>query len=508
MTRHKKVVLLSVPYCEPYPIVAPVLLAGCLEHAGITAQAFDFNIDFYHHFSSDSQWAEYRNFLSIGYLVRPKFNIRLYKNIFRFTKQYIKKIINNHDPEYIGLSIFTSESIDFGLVLSYIIRKHFPKLKIIAGGKGLEVTDGNNTYHYQKWIDLGVVDAVVKGDAETAIINLVKNNLTGVIIAAKQTKEDLDIIPLPKWEDYNFSSYSSVKEQLKQQDAYLTVTASKGCVRQCTFCDVASFWPDYIYRDPVKVANEIIFNYQSTGITKFYFTDNLINGSVSNFRTMNEILVSTIPNTIEYGGYAIFRGRNQMPEDDFYLAQKAGNYKWSVGVESGSEKVRFDMKKKFTNDDLDWSVNMLLKYGIQQNWLLIVGYPSETEEDFKATKDLLIKYNSFASDKKITIQITPTFMLLNNSPLLTNNQLSEEYGLAHLKNQDFLNAKFWTSKKYLDNDYPTRSRRWKELMSLTESLNYSFGPGMPVDKWREEITNLDKIYEQQKTKIFSIYQSK
>jgi radical SAM superfamily enzyme YgiQ (UPF0313 family) len=174
-----------------------------------------------------------------------------------------------------------------------------------------------------------------------------------------------------------------------------------------------------------------------------------------------------------------------------------------VGVESGSEKVRYDMKKKFTNDDIDWSVNTLYKYGISQDWLLIVGYPSETEIDFEETKKLLRRYAHLASSHKIKIGITPTFALLGNSPLSTDKNISKEYGLDH-NNHDPLSQKFWTSTRYLDNNYPVRSRRWKELIRLAEELGYQFQSGMPIDKWRNEIASLDQIYNAQKTPVFSI----
>jgi radical SAM superfamily enzyme YgiQ (UPF0313 family) len=218
---------------------------------------------------------------------------------------------------------------------------------------------------------------------------------------------------------------------------------------------------------------------------------------------MNQRLAEVIPNTITYQGYAIFRGRNQMPDSDFKLAATAGCRSWVVGVESGSEKIRYDMKKKFSNDDLDWSVNALYRHNIAQSWLLIVGYPSETEADFNDTKQLLRRYAHLAHSKKIQIGITPTFSLLSNSPLSTNTALAQEYGLLHNQSNQS-NEKFWTSTQYLDNTYPTRSRRWKELTALSEELGYTFQSGMPIDKWRKEIVSLDKIYNDSKTKIFSI----
>jgi hypothetical protein len=512
MLDHRQVIITSVPYCEPFPLVAPVLLAGCLEEAGITAKGVDFNIELLEHLADHPRRADFKNFLTIGYLVKPKFDRAFFKTVVKFTKRWLDRIVAQHQPRYLGLSIFTSESLDFGLLFSYLIRKHHPNLIILAGGKGLEVAGVDGRKHGQVWVDHHIVDAVIDGDAETAIIDAVRNNRRGMIRSQPQTKQDLDAIPLPKWNHYDLDIYSRLTDLIDRdgshdnvREPYLAITGSKGCVRQCTFCDVVSFWPDYIYRDPVKVAQEIIHNYRSTGIKKFKFTDNLINGSISNFRRMNQIIVDEIPQTITYGGYAIFRGRSQMPEEDFDLAARAGNNFWAVGVESGSEKVRHDMKKKFDNDDLDWSVRMLYKYNIRQNWLLMVGYPSETEQDFQDTQQLLKRYQHLRHNQMITVQVTPTFMVLNNAPIVTNPTLASEYGLDHLHDRGPLANKFWTSTRFVDNDFPTRSRRWKQLVALIEDLGYNFGPGMPVQKWREEMENLDKIYQEQRHRTFAIH---
>ena len=503
-----KVVFLSVPYCEPYPMVAPVLLSACLNQAGISALGIDFNIKFVKEFHARPWFSDAKNFLTMGHLVNVNIGHRAIKEVYRFTKNFLQDLHDQHNPEYIGLSIFTSESLDFGLVLCYMLRKYFPNTKIIAGGKGLEVngmTDGKKHYHH--WEENAIADLIIIGDAESEIIHSIQQNKTGLVTSQQQTKSDLDQIPRAEWHSYDLELYSNLSHTRDQQthdiEPYIAVTASKGCVRKCTFCDVADFWPEFIYRDPVLVADEIIHNYQHTGIKYFQFTDNLINGSISNYRMMNQHLVDKIPNTIRYEGYAIFRGKNQMPEDDFRLAAQAGCVSWSVGVESGSEKVRYDMKKKFTNDDIDWSVNALYKYHISQDWLLIVGYPSETEEDFEETKKLLRRYAHLALSNMIKIGITPTFALLSNSPLLTDKNMAVDYGLGHNR-QDPLGQKFWTSTRYLDNDYPTRSRRWKELVGLCEELGYNFQSGMPLDKWRDEIASLDQIYNDQKTPVFSI----
>ena len=65
-----KVVFLSVPYCEPYPMVAPVLLSACLNQAGISALGVDFNINFVKQFHDRPWYSDLKNFLVMGQIGR------------------------------------------------------------------------------------------------------------------------------------------------------------------------------------------------------------------------------------------------------------------------------------------------------------------------------------------------------------------------------------------------------------------------------------------------------
>ena len=502
-----KIVILSVPYVEPYPAMAPILLSACLNNAGIDAIGIDFSIKFIENFAKKPYWTEIKNILCNGYL-HPDLRLqrRTLIDILKFTKSFLIDVKIKYNPEWLGLSIFTNESLDFSFVLSYLIRKYLPSVKIIAGGKGIEVAstiEHTSEKHYEVFINQGLVDAVIVGDAEESIIDVIKNNKSGIIYSKPQTASDLDKIPLPQWNQYDLKIYSELAQHrdsdMKYDEPYFIVTSSKGCVRNCTFCDVASFWPKFIYRNPENVAQEIITTYKNTGIKKLRFTDNLINGSVSNYRKINEILVAEIPGEVEYDGYAIFRGKDQLPQSDFDLAAAAGCKMWNVGVESGSEKIRFDMGKKFTDEDLDWSVKNLHRVGIKQVWLLIVGYPSETDHDFDLTLKMLEKYAPLAANKMIQIGVTPTFALLDNSPIFNNKALIEKYGLRHNIGQPMY-QKFWTSSINKENTFGVRAKRWHKLIETTEKLGYAKQYGFPIEKWRDEVINLEKIWHDSQSK--------
>ena len=504
-----KVIILSIPYTEPLPMVAPVLLSACLTNVGISAKGIDLSIKFFDEFNHKPYWSALKYLFTIG--KETKLSRRAIIDLLKFIRRQLKLIQTEHDPEYLGLSIFTSESIDFSYLLIPYIRRYLPKTKIILGGRGLELTCGvYNIKYYEKYHKYGMADIIVVGDAETAIIEAIQNNHSGIYFSKQQTKEDLDLIPSPNWDDYDMSVYSKyhdnpiVKDENRPDidSRYIAMSGSKGCIRQCTFCDVQFFWPKYIYREGANIARDIIQNYTATGIKNFYFTDNLINGSTSQYRTLNEVLAREIPNTINYSGYAIFRSKQYMPESDFELAKVAGCKEWSIGVESGSETVRFELKKNFTDDDMDHSIRHLSKNNITQTWLLMVGYPTETEQDYLATEELLRRYAHL--NDSIKLGITATFQLLSDSPLLMNTEYVKKYGL----NYDFssnLSRYFWTADINPENTFDVRTDRFLRLVELSRQLGYTFSQWMPVGKWVEELTHLKKLYENYKPKkIFVI----
>jgi radical SAM superfamily enzyme YgiQ (UPF0313 family) len=503
MSQPLDIVILSVPYTDPIATVAPVLLSACLNKGGVTAKGIDFSIDFYEEFSTKHYWNMLKSQLTLGHIKEKDLPRRAIIDIFKFNKKFLLKL-TQHNLKWIGLSIFSAESISYSYLLIYSIRKYLPGVKIVVGGKGSEAKCSvRGKAHSHIYIDEGLADLAVVGDCEHVIAEVIKNNTLGVYTSPSQTVDDLDAAPLPTWDEYDLIRYNNYKTAI-MTEPYMIVTASKGCIRKCTFCDVASFWPKYLYRDPTKVANEIITAHKKTGTKLFLFTDNLINGSVSKYRTMNQVLADTIPNTIKYAAYAIFRNKDTMPVEDFALAKRAGCFSWSIGIESGSERVRFELGKKITDEDLDWSANQLAKHDIQQRWLMLAGYPTETDDDFKLTLEMLRRYAHIAKRGLIKASVTPTFMLLNNSPIMQDTALRNSLGLSH--NVDSVTNKFWTSTINVNNTFPIRAYRWRTIVNLLDELGYQWDENNPRDKYLDEIDTLEKIYNEQKIKIIPITQ--
>ena len=71
------------------------------------------------------------------------------------------------------------------------------------------------------------------------------------------------------------------------------------------------------------------------------------------------------------------------------LWRRAGLYRVRIGIESGSQRVLNLMNKKITNERIKNAISNLANSGIKTSTYWVIGYPGETEEDFKVTLRLL-----------------------------------------------------------------------------------------------------------------------
>jgi len=247
-----------------------------------------------------------------------------------------------------------------------------------------------------------------------------------------------------------------IKDESKMGTEFVYITGSRGCVRKCSFCDIQSVWPKFRFRSGVSVADEMCEQNQKYGSKRFLFTDSLLNGSVKQLKDICNTLIDYesqgIMKPVRWQGQFIARPEHQMPEEVYKLMNQAGLRFVSIGVESGSEIVRNDMKKMFDDEAMDFTFRMCAKHNIEMAWLLLVGYPTETEEEFQKTLDMLDKYN-WINEKGLvrSVALGPTLDIVPGSPLHWNQK---EMGITWDQNDHWV---------YKDNTREVRIRRWLRL---------------------------------------------
>jgi radical SAM superfamily enzyme YgiQ (UPF0313 family) len=115
---------------------------------------------------------------------------------------------------------------------------------------------------------------------------------------------------------------------------------------------------------------------------------------------MCEYLIQSNTN-FNWEGQFIATSPKFFTQDDYAMMAKAGCNRVSFGIESGSNAVRLSMNKKQRDEDIDYCITELHKNNIEQVWLMIVGFPTETLADFAQTLDLFYRFKDLNKIKPI-----------------------------------------------------------------------------------------------------------
>ena len=207
-----------------------------------------------------------------------------------------------------------------------MIRRKLKNKFIVLGGQGVnDVTLVEKDQNFGTTMkQQNLCDLVITGEGEQIIKEILAGKTSGPGINNNNPVQvdNLDALPYPNYSFYDLDRYDYLS---KNKEVF--IVGSRGCVRRCTYCDVARYWPKFRYRSGKNIASEMIHHYEQHGVNQFYFTDSLINGSMKAFNDMCEKLAkynSQHKAGFSWKGQFIFRPKNQLPQDHFATVAAAG----------------------------------------------------------------------------------------------------------------------------------------------------------------------------------------
>ena len=457
----KRVALLIAPRIQDdfgYTPAGPALVKGSIKKAGHDCKIFDFNSDLEREYQ-DSEIVPIDNW----FMNHNFYSDKIYKKIYALIDKWTDDVLQ-YAPTDVGISVFSYNSQRATIMLATTLKSKNPNIKVFIGGAGLN-TDNKFGKHC---MNEKIVDCWIRGEGELSVLAYLEGNLSHPGLNGIPPKQinNIDDLEFPDYSDYELASYTNKKGLVA-----LPITGSRGCVRACTFCDIASMWPKYKFRSGKSIAKEIKTQVKKYGAKAFRFTDSLINGSMKAFRDMTYEL-SKFRMTIKpedrfiWDSHFIVRNEKQMPPQDFKVMAESGAGTLLIGVESGSAKVREHMKKGYTDEDLHYSLEQIFKNNIKVRFLMIIGYPTETEEDFQQTLDFFNRYAEYGRQGLVEeVNLGLTLNLLPNTPLYDN---AEKFGLDTTK--DHINDWICTQNPTLD--FKERLKRRINTQHYVENLGY------------------------------------
>jgi radical SAM superfamily enzyme YgiQ (UPF0313 family) len=459
------VLLINLPRQEAERAPAVIAgLAGICNSIPVDYDVVDINLETIKNLNLPA-WRELQDYLS--------FSVNSCSNeILDFFSNIVTNVLPNKTYKILVVSLFTFETLRAANIVLPILRTVYKDSKIVIGGHGVDFFDPDKQkLYYQYALEKNLTDAYIIGEGEESLSKYIQSPDTWINSSKKWVVEDLNTIP--------FSCYDKIppKNYLHSGVIGTYITGSRGCVRDCSFCDVKHIWNNFRFRRAEHIFEEILEHHFKYDVTLIEFTDNLINGSLSEFKKLNQLLVnaqSKYPSlkNLKYRGDFICRPKAQFNEDDWALMSRAGGTDLVVGIESFSQSVRYHMGKKFNNEDIDFHLYASGKYGVANTFLMQVGYPTETEQDHEINKEYLHRYQKYALSKVIKmIRWGYTTGILPGSPLDTKFRtilpiVEDKSNIAYGSNN-------WINLSNPKLNLEERIRRRLELHYVSKNLFYN-----------------------------------
>ena len=449
----KDLVICQVPFTETaFPLMAGAVLKSIAEKAGWSSILYDFNQLYFDKIKKD-----YNASRVVDFLLHETHDTKILPFVKQMFSEMADKIIE-HQPKLVAISVFTYCSRTSAVYLSMMIKQKSPNIKIIAGGSGLYDGVMMKTDFADHMRRMKLLDHYIIGDAEHSFLEFLKDNKNfgGINNADWQqiANKDLDVLPHPNYNDHQWSIY---------ERKAIPITGSRGCVRKCTFCNDILHWKKFSFRSADSIFEEMLAQSNKYGLYHFQFSDALINGNVKEFRSLCQKLAdynNSNQQQLSWDSQFIFRPRKQFAESDWDNLKASGVSSLSVGVESLDEDIRYDMGKKFDQEDLEYNLYQCQRLKIEAACNIIVGYPLEDEKSIDKSKQWLADNTHFNDYMKLNFG--GTMALFPDTPLFVN---AEKYGIT-------IDGPPWQNWWNQSSTPQLRKKWWSELVACAKSNGY------------------------------------
>ena len=302
------------------------------------------------------------------------------------------KLVADFEPDIIGASVSTLH-YPHAAHISKLVRKHFPKIKVVWGGPHIELEmeecsescdfalrgEAEHTFYE-------LITSIGKSETDFSLIKGISYKKDGKIIHNPQRERFKNIEDLP-WPAYHLID-------LKKYFEYplVGIITNRGCPFICTFCGTPARWGQMVVSRSVKnIVDEIQYLHDVHGAKGVYFFDDIFN--IPRQRAIdicNEIIKRGLHKKMYF--QAQLRANKGMVSEEMFRKLKIANFnKVSFGIESASQRVMDAMKKNLTIEEVEEALKMSIAAGLDTRGYFMIGNWDEGLIDIWKTVRFIIK---------------------------------------------------------------------------------------------------------------------
>ena len=297
------------------------------------------------------------------------------------------------NPLLVGVTAFTGPMIRSALEMCDLVRATDSGVPIVWGGVHSSLLAADITLQDPR------VDFVVQGEGEYTLPALAR------AISAGNTPDDvpgvwwrgtdrihgcppvliehLDDVPSPPWFLVDMDRYQPLYKD--RRSTYLQ--SSRGCPYRCGYCYNGSYnarrWRGLSAERTIEQVRQLVNSYR---VRDVYFVDDMFFTDPDRAMTIAAGL-GPLGITWQVQGIDVL-GLKRLAATDLDLLVEAGCTRMSVGIESGSPRIRKLVHKTGSVDDVVEVVSRLSDYPITLYCSFMCAFPTETDEDVRQSVDL------------------------------------------------------------------------------------------------------------------------
>ena len=367
--KYKVVMIMPPLWSITFPPYNVAKLTALMRQHGYSVKVYDVNVESYfylleHH--GQNYWRPDRHFL---WAMKENFEKYLLPDLIPLLDKVINEVIES-DAKVVGFSLYTTSRIAAGYMAKKI-RKARPDICILAGGPETITNEWSFFDPAGDYYDL--YNYIFQGESEDNLIHLL-DNLPDVLpmnerIGDIKSRLKLDDYPYADYSDYDIRNYT---------EHGVSIETSRGCIAQCSFCAETYFWK-FRTLSPARVVDEIEHYVNTYKVKRIWFVDSLANGNLKVFKELIDILYER---KLGIRWHTMARCDGRM---DYLFIRKAvatGCTALAFGVETGSQKVLDDMKKKVEVWEIEDNLRDCKKAGTWNHVSWMFGFPTEEPVDY------------------------------------------------------------------------------------------------------------------------------
>lgn len=299
----------------------------------------------------------------------------------------------NAQADFVGVSITATSQIIPGLTLCKLIKEASPNTHITVGGsiftrlvdnlrrcdRLFQVTDDFIVFEGETAL-LELVNQLEGKKDFSKVPNLIWRNNDRIVVNQPFYSENLADHPAPNYDGFPLGKYLA-------PHTVLPVQFSRGCYyKDCAFCALTLDHQNFRQKDPLKVVDELEALSKKYDTPYFFFTDECL--ALSPTKRLCKELISR---ELGLQWTAELRFEKNLSRDLLGLMREAGCQKIVFGLETYNARLMDFMKKGITQESVRRICSDCVDLGIAVHCYVIVGFPTETEEESLETMNFIVE---------------------------------------------------------------------------------------------------------------------